>query len=211
MPTHLSVATAIEKNRVSSDVAFVPLLEIDVKNPDTNEPVETLYFARNADDIVYRGTTYIRGGFDFDVQEEAGAQPAVTITVHDMTRALMTRMQEFGGGVGFTVRILVINSGNLTQDPEITEQFLVTGASAKDYDATFTLGAENPLLLRFPRRRQFRDQCQWRYKGPECGYAGGIASCDFTMNGGNGCVAHANAIRFGGFPGIGVNQNQGPG
>jgi hypothetical protein len=38
-----------------------------------------------------------------------------------------------------------------------------------------------------------------RYKGAQCGYAGALASCDGTFNGPNGCVAHANQARYGGF------------
>ena len=88
---------------------------------------------------------------------------------------------------------------------------MVTGASAKNYDATFTLGAENPVTFRFPRRRQRRDVCQWRYKSAYCGYTGALPTCDFTMNGSNGCIAHANGPRFGAYPGIGINQNRGLG
>lgn len=205
MPKNLSVASVIEKNRVASNVAWLPLLEIDVVDPATNLFVETLYFARNPEDITFQSHTYTKGAFDFNLTMAASQQPTVSVTAHDLTRAIQARMQQYGGGIGFTVRILVVNTANLAQPAEVQETFTVVGSSAKGYDVTFQLGAENPLTLRCPRRRQFRDQCQWRYKGPECGYVGNLPTCDFTLLGINGCAAHNIQQRFGGFPGIGIS------
>jgi phage-related protein len=205
VPKNLSVASVIEKNRVASNIAWVPLIEVDVADPNSGALIETLYFARNPDDIAYNGNTYIASAFDFDLTLAAAQQPQVTVTIHDLTRVVQAQMQAYGGGIGFTVRLIIVNSGNLAQPPEVEEDFTVVSASAQNYDVTFGLGAENPIALRFPRRRQFRDQCQWRYKGTECGYNGGLPSCDFTLNGPNGCTVHDNAARFGAFPGISIN------
>jgi lambda family phage minor tail protein L len=205
MPLHMSVATVIEKNRIASPVAFVPLLEIDVTDPKTGAYLETIYLARNNENVEYNGHTYTAAAFDFDAKVEDNNQPTVTVMTRDYTRAIQARVQAYGGGVGFTVRLIIVNSGNITQPPEIVETFSVIQTSAKNYDITFTLGTENPLTRRFPFRRQFRDRCQWRYKGPECGYNGPLPSCDFTLFGINGCAAHNNDPRFGGFPGIGIS------
>lgn len=45
--------------------------------------------------------------------------------------------------------------------------------------------------------------CTWRYKDPDtCTYAGGLATCDFTLDGPNGCQVHHGTdlakARFGG-------------
>lgn len=42
--------------------------------------------------------------------------------------------------------------------------------------------------------------CELAYKGPECGYTGGLPTCDKTLRGANGCQIHGNSHRFPGAP-----------
>lgn len=203
MSAHLSVATMIEKSKISSDVAFVALLEIEIRDSATGGVIDTLYVANNPEPIEYMGRTYEAGAFDLSVKHRAGTLPDINLTVQDHTRTIQAYMQAHQGGVGSLVRFLFVNTGNLAQPPEIEETMdILSSSSNGDYQAVFRIGAENPLMRRFPRRRQHKDFCAWRYKGVECGYAGPLASCDFTLQGPNGCAAHANSERFGGFPGI---------
>lgn len=45
--------------------------------------------------------------------------------------------------------------------------------------------------------RKVRKLCQARYKGPECGYRGAEARCDYTLNGSGGCHGrHGNPLKF---------------
>jgi hypothetical protein len=206
MPKQLSVASVIEKNRLSSDVPFLPCLDITVIDPATFATVEVLHLVRNDEDIIYNGFVYKAILFDLELKQEAGTQGSVNLSIVDYTRALQGRMQAYGGGVGFRVSILVVNAGALDQPPEIIEDFEVIGASSADYSASFTLGVENALAKTFPRRKQTRDFCQWRYKDAvTCGYTGGLSSCDLSLQGANGCAAHGNTVRFGAFPGINSN------
>lgn len=202
MARHLSVATVIEKNRVHSAVAFVALMRINVIDPDTGEHVEYLHMARNDEDVVYQGVTYVAASFDLNVDQEAGTVPKVSVSAVDYTRTIQARMQEYAGGVGFEVEMMIVNTDNLEQPPEVAETFRVISASSSDYIVSFTLGAENPLALRFPFYSQHRDRCRWRYKDAQCGYSGGMESCDLSLQGPNGCAAHGNERRFGGFPGL---------
>ena len=202
---HLSIATVIEKNRVHSVVAFVVALEIALRNPDTGELIETLRLVNNPDPLTIQGQVYQAAAFEISAKEETGRLPQITLTAQDQTRFIQARMQEFGGGVGSEVAVMVVNTALLDDEPEIREVFKVVGASARDYVVSFDLGAENPLQMRLPRRLQYRDRCPWRYRGVECGYAGPLPTCDYTLQGTNGCAAHNNTERFGGFPGI-VNR-----
>lgn len=199
---HLSVATVIEKNRIASNVAFVPLLEIHVLNPATNEVVEVIRYARNSEDITFESNVYLKGAFDLDMKQGAGEIGDVTVSIKDYTRAVQSRMQDYGGGVGFPVTITIVNTGNLAQAAEIQETYKVVAAKSKGYDVEFVLGAENPLTMRFPRRLQARNRCPWAYKGARCGYSGPLTTCDFSLQGPNGCAAHDNTERFGAFPGV---------
>lgn len=198
----LSVASVIEKNRLSSDVPFLILLDIEVVNPSSGALVETLHVIRNVEQTTFNGTVYEPANFDIELKQEAGATQSIRLSIKDYSQAVQSRMQTYGGGVGFRVTVMVVNGGALDQPAEITEYFDVVAAEAANYVCSFTLGAENAISKTFPRRRQTRDFCQWRYKSTECGYAGGMPTCDLTLRGTNGCNAHSNTIRFGAFPGI---------
>lgn len=197
----LSIATVREKNRIDSDVPFLPCLEVDVKT-SSGEFVETLYLVNNPENITFNGNEYVAFPFELDLSNEAGQEPSVTVTIEDISGAIKQRMNEYGGGVGFEVRIMVINAGNLSGKPEVVETFSVKDASVTDFSVKWTLGTEMHLLMNFPRRRQLRDRCPWAYKSIECQYTGSMPSCDFSLQGPNGCAAHNNTINFGGYPAI---------
>lgn len=204
----LSVASVIEKNKLSSASPWLIALDIQVIDPNTGQLVETLYVVRNSEPIQFNGNTYQEASFDLELKEQANATPTVQLTFNDYTQALQARMQAYGGGVGFNVTAYIVNAGNLAQGPELIEYFEVVGASAQQYVCTFTLGAENTVMQTFPRRMQTRDYCQWRYMSPECGYTGPNPSCDLSFTGPNGCRAHNNTINFGGFPSLNSNNLQ---
>ena len=198
-----SVATVAEKNKIFSDIAFVVALKIRVIDPTTKLLVEEIRLVRNSEDISYFENIYVATPFDINFGSEAGGMPDVSLSIPDYTRAIQGRMQAYGGGVGFEVDMMIINTGNLDQEPENVEWFEVTGASASNYVTSWTLGTSNSLLHPFPRRRQYRDRCAWRFRSAECGYTGSAATCDLSLQGPNGCSAKSNEIHFGGFPGLG--------
>lgn len=206
MPQTLSVATALEKNRLDSDIPFLVALDIEVVNPDTGVVVEVLHVVRNDSSIIHGGNTYEPAIFDIAFGSEAGSQSQINLHITDYTGAVQGRMEEYGGGVGFNVTMYILNSAALASPPEVVEFFQVIGAVAQEYRAQFTLGAENEAIRTFPRRRQTRDFCQWRYRDADtCGYSGGLATCDLTLQGPNGCAAHNNTGNFGAYPGLNSN------
>ncbi|WP_028449703.1 hypothetical protein [Chitinibacter tainanensis] len=187
---------------VASTSPFLLLLEVGIVDPTTYQLVETMRLVSNDEDIAYRGNVYVAADFDLGLKHVANGLPEITLNIIDTSRAVQGRMQSYGGGVGFPVTVMIINAGDLNSPPDQQEFFEIIGASSKDYVATFTLGAENPLTMRFPRRLQRKDYCSWRYKSADCGYTGSMPSCDYTLQGPNGCAAHGNSINFGGCPGI---------
>ncbi len=204
MSRHLSVATVIDKNRLKSEAAYIVLLQIHVINPINLNLEEILYVCANDENLTYQEQLYTATNFTFSMKVERGSMPEMTLEYRDFSRDLQARMQAYGGGVGFKVVLICVNTSNLEQPPEMEEVFTVLDASAKNYLVSFTLGAANPLSRRFPFGVQYRDRCSWTYRGNECGYAGSLATCDYTLQGPNGCAAHGNTEKFGGFPGIKV-------
>ena len=202
MPYKLPLNTIADKNLIASDKTFLVCLEIDVRNVSTNTIDETLYLVHNTEDVVHNGNTYSAYAFNMSMTAEKGAQPTVTVSIDDISKDIQSRMQAYGGGVGFYVRIIVLNELDLAEEPEIIERFEVTGASTQDYRVTWILGSQNLLSRKFPNRRQLRDRCSWQFKDSNCQYSGGDATCDYTLDGPNGCAGKNNTLQFGGFPGI---------
>ena len=202
MSRALSVATVLEKSKLASNVAFLVLLDIEVINPTTGLLVEHLYLCNNSEEFPYQGHTYLPFVFDIGLKQESGAQPEISLTANDFNGIIQAKMQLYGGGVGFNVTVMVVNTANTTQPPEVVEYFEVIGASSTNYQVAFQLGVETALGKPFPRRRQMRDFCAWRFKDANCKYAGGDLTCDLTLNGTNGCSSKGNVVNFGGYPGI---------
>ena len=206
MTKRLSLASVIEKNKISSVETFLLALEIDVINPETNVLVETIYLVQNSEDITHKGQVYIAFPFDIELKQAANTQSQITLSIQDITGTVQGQMQLYGGGVGFNVRIKIVNSAILDDEPEVIEWFQVTGASSNGYSISFELGVENFLAKQCPRRLQRQDFCGWQYKEPDtCKYTGSMLTCDRTLEGVNGCMAHNNTINFGGYPGINSN------
>lgn len=203
----ISIASVINKNSFASDVAWLIALEVDVKDPETGLHVETLYLVNNNEGLEINGNSYVAVPFEIDLKAEQGEIPEVNLVIQDQTRAIQSYMQRYNGGVGFNVKMHIVNSGLLDEPPEITEFFEVMNASSSSYVATWKLGAENLLRQKCPRRTQRRDFCSWQYRDPDtCGYAGEMPSCDLSLDGENGCQAHDNENRYGGFPAIQVRN-----
>jgi len=202
MPELISIETAIEKNLVSSENVILIALEVSVIDPSTGQEAEVLRLVRNNEPITWHNNLYGPVDFEIEVKHSAGEVPSVSLNISDYTQAVQQKMQEYGGGVGFGVKMIVINTGNMLQPPELVETFIVTGASAANYKVSWALGALDPSRLRFPRRTQWRDRCSWRFKSAECGYTGTAPSCDLTLQGDNGCGVKGNSRNFGGCPGL---------
>lgn len=197
----LSVGTVIEKNKISSDNTFLILIDLEVKDEEGGV-VQHVRFVKNSENIVFQGNTYQAANFTLDISVEANSEPSISLTAQDQTRTLAQFIEAYGGLVDNNVTMYVVNSAALTAPEEIRETFKITGAEVNNYIVRFQLGTPSAVNKRFPLYRQFKDRCMWRYKGPRCKYAGGMTSCDYTLNGPNGCNAHNNSINFGAFPGL---------
>jgi hypothetical protein len=203
MANKLSVASIIEKNKISSDVAYLALLEIEVPDPATGDVLETLRYVNNTEDVVRKGVTYTKVQFSLELSSASGETPQINLSFFDYSQEVLSRMQNYGGGVGFNANIIVLASNNLDGDPEVAEFFEVIAASATNYQVQFTLGAENALTKQFPKGVQRRDFCRWKYKDARtCRYAGSMTVCDHTLEGQLGCRAHQNVVNFGGQPNL---------
>jgi phage-related protein len=202
MARHLSVATVIEKNKLSSATAFLILLDLNITNPNTRVVEEVVRIVTNTENVEFEGNIYYAANFDLNVVQKQGSAPDVTLTARDPSLMIQSRLEAYAGGVFSEVVLTVVNAARLDFPAEIRERFSVLGSSAKDFVITATLGAENPLQIQFPKYRQSRERCAWRFKGFGCGYAGAETTCTYVLEGAGGCKAKNNSLNFRGLPGL---------
>jgi len=203
MSKNISLASSIEKARLDSAVPYLVLLEIEVR--DSNTLLQnTIRLVRNDEDFEYKGEVFLPTVFDLTYTEEAGRLATASLSMNDYTRAIRQQEELYGGAPsGFKVRVMVVNAGTPEAEPEFSLYYAVKSSTASEWVVSWTLGADNILSYAFPINKQYKDRCRHRYKGEDCGYTGTIATCDYTLDGPNGCKAHNNNVhRYGGFPGL---------
>ena len=206
MPRHSTIATAIDKHKIASNVVYLTMIEVEVFDPISRATVEVIRLVSNNENFYWQGNTYTASHFEVDVVYDQERPPTVGLAFRDHFSVIQPRLQAYGGMLGSNLRMVVVNASIPDNPAEMDEKFVIqtVNANASDYVISFSLGVENPLGLRFPPRLAYRNRCFFQYMGQECGYAGAMPSCDFTMDGENGCKAHSNEHRFGGFPGLRV-------
>lgn len=194
----LTAALTQEKNKLDSTGAFLPLITLEI-DADT-----TLRLVPNSAPITFDGAIYTPFGCEIGelTQDAKGGLHDLTISVSNVTREIGAYV-EFTELRGARVTIQYVHSQNLA-DPQavvLEEHYEIMSIQVKGSQfVTFTLGHDRIAQHPFPNGRFYRDNCRWIYKSVECGYSGGLATCSKTLEGSNGCRAHANVPRFGGFP-----------
>lgn len=198
----ISLASALHASQIATTAPWHILLTL-YPDPE-NSPEVVLRLAREPEDVTYKGDLYVAFNFDFDAINDEGKGQLTTLSLRvcNVNRMIHQYMEQYNGGVGATVELRVVSDNDMTGDPSIFMQFQITDATADVEWCTFTLGADNPMRQSFPRFIYVSNFCIWDYKGAQCAYAGGLATCSKTLDGTNGCRAHVNSARFGGFPGI---------
>lgn len=207
MPKGLTIAEVIDKNKIASDRVWLYALKVFVTDSN-GTPVEELNIVNNAEQATIDGDLYEPFPFSLQKKESDGDLGSLEVSVADMTRAVQTRLQQYQGLIGCRVDvILALMDAGLTTastNSDLVESYKVVNTSASNFTVKFSLGAENPLNFLVPKRIQSKDRCTFKYKSTECGYVGGLPSCDFTLDGANGCTVHANEERYGGYAGINI-------
>lgn len=205
----VSLDTYINKNMVDSEVPMLVALEVDVYDPDTSQFVETLRVVRNNEDIELAGELYTASAFEISITTSSDEEPTMSLTVVDITQTIQKFMSQYRGANGSRVTahfFFAPSTVVAVADTSYVFSVLTSSSRESDYSITWTIGAETQLNYLIPSRKQYKERCQWRYKGEECGYTGPLETCDLSLSGGNGCRAHDNQTRFGGYPGISVRN-----
>jgi lambda family phage minor tail protein L len=164
----------------------------------------TVRLVPNATAVVFRGHTYTPAALRIEKvsQDGKGGLHEVDISISNVTREVGAFV-ELNEMRGVRVELCYVNSANLADDDAavLEERYEIASVQIKGSQfVTFHLGHDRINQHQFPGGRFLRDHCRWIYKSPECGYVGGLPSCEKILEGPNGCRAHVNVWRYGGFP-----------
>lgn len=145
MPKLLPGSFIPEKNKLASANATVLLCEIS--NPD----FDTVYLARNTENITSNGQPYTALWFEIDAVKESskGDIPTITLRVNNPARALEPTLEAYGGAVDANVKIMAVNVAN-PNDTLLEMNFDVMSSSSDDHWVYLSLGAPSLLRKRFP-------------------------------------------------------------
>ncbi|MGH7260624.1 MAG: hypothetical protein ACREI9_08070 [Nitrospiraceae bacterium] len=193
----LNATLIAEKNKLATGSAWLPLIQVEIS------AAETLYLVPNPTPVTFDSQVYEPFPAMVDVveQDTRGGLADVRVMVSNVDRTIGAFVETVDLR-GKKVQILYVNSSKL-DDPTayaIKEIYEINSMQVSEKFVTFVLGHERVLSQRVPAGRHQRDNCRWIYKSVECGYGGTMANCDKILNGVNGCRAHGNVPRFGGFP-----------
>lgn len=201
MPTalHADVIEAI--NSPHGDFTFIHMLVI------TLNPTTTMYFNSSETDFNYEHsssisspTTWKAAPFSFGDwdEDDKGNLPATALNVRDPGQSLGYLLDANPQFMDSNIETFLYVNGQAGP----STFWSIEGASRdRQGNLSFRLGSQDPFYTTmFPRQRVSRHRCRHVYKGTACGYSGGLATCDQSLRGANGCFAHANQSRFGGCP-----------
>jgi len=135
-------------------------------------------------------------------QDSEGSLPTVEVVAGNITRELSAQLELNNGFLGRDVRAFLVHLDRLADGAAFELEGQVLASSYNKETATFRVGMSPLMDYPIPRHRFLRSRCRWIYRSVGCGYAGALADCDKTLQEANGCEAHNNTLRFGGFPGI---------
>lgn len=187
------------------------------KNKSSNQPIRLyviedydgsgskLYFAEWDADITFNGITYTRFPITIDSISEnnRGAIDNVQLTVSNISRLIQSYLEDYDlRGKRVVIRTVWANQLADT-NAVIEEAYYIDSYTADQANVTLMLRSKFDVLdVQIPLRRYSRNYCHWRFKGAECGYAGGEMTCNKTKS---DCKTRNNYSRFGGFPSIQSN------
>jgi lambda family phage minor tail protein L len=187
-----------KSNQLGDSDAWLWLLEVQLASG-------TVRYVLNTEDIIWNGREWYKCYFIISeiTEDDKASQPNLTIQIPNVDQTIQNAVENINGGVGATVILRLVHSGNLTEISVPSYTFQITGASLDGEWANFTLGASTVYNKRVPQRRLIKNYCAFRFKGELCGYTGTATSCDKTLA---RCRELGNSSRFGGFPGVGTGR-----
>ena len=147
--SNLSIASVLEKNRVSSENAMVIALDIDLVDPVTSAYVMTLRIVNYDTDLTIDGHLYTKISFDLSLQDDANEIQNVNLSIQDSIGLVRPYLQTYRGAVGskVTMMLLTVDPEDRTSLVDFSEIFEVVGSSSPDSDVPWSNSDARPVQL----------------------------------------------------------------
>lgn len=161
-----------------------------------------LYLSESAADVVYNGMTYTAFPIAVEPISEStsGEIDAIRVKVGNAGRVLQYYIETYelrGKKLGIK---MVWADALADLDNYIEYIFYIDKYDMSALQIIFTCSSKFDILdVELPFGKYMRGVCRWIYKSSECGYVGGLTTCNRTMA---DCRVHLNILRFGAFPSI---------
>ncbi len=196
---HADLNTA--KNTLHEDQPWLVLFDVFVTD------LEVLHLVDNETAITFGGNSYKPFPVGFEQLEESssGDLPYLNVVAANVDRTISGYLESHGGLLDRKVVMRIVHQSNLAVTA-IESTLRIRQVSVTEEAVNFRLSHHPFFEIELPHQKYYRHRCRWAFKGTECGWqssqGGNASACDKSLNGGNGCNAHSNTERFGGFPGI---------
>lgn len=156
------------------------------------------HFTDNSARIHWDGKYWVPRSFTFSTirRENDGALNTLTLSFPDPGNLLRKEIRLRHGLAGAEVSRWICQAENLgSADPMFEGTWTVRTSNTPPGSAALQLGREDVTRVEIPTGRFAADQCEAVYKSPHgeregCGYVGAMPTCDKTLCGANGCLAH---------------------
>lgn len=196
MPETLDAALVTAKNALLQSAAWIWLVRADI------DGTNGAFICSSDASVTYGGNVYSPYPMRVEgFESNDDTIPYLTLVVSNAGGEISTRL-EAGYLLGRTVKILLVSRSDVTKAMNLGTYY-VDEATLTDDECAFALGTRLRLDATFPNVRQNRTRCSYVYGSTSCGYIVALpnlisgnypdfdgASCDFSLDGGNGCTAH---------------------
>ena len=166
---------------------------------------EILRYAEYGEDVPFGGQTYYRAPIKCEnvTENSTGEIDQFMVNFGNVDRSFIHYLEAHDGLRSSKVTVRTVFADLLSEADAFSDDiFYVVASSTTQQNASFLLKSKMDLLhVELPLRRFYRDTCQWKYKGLECGATSVSGTCSHTIQ---DCVVRENRTRFGGFPGTGA-------
>ena len=194
----LTAALILSKNKLTNKAPWITLFEMDLDGTDY------LRLAAYPEDVTFDGDIYTAFPAIVDTMKEnaQGKLDSVNVHVANIDRTIIAYVEN-NNLLGRDITVRIVEADNLSDtDSKIDFVYRINQIHINAEVATFELGHEDLFALQIPRQRYIRTKCRHVYKDSHCSYSGVLDSCDYTMDGANGCRYHDNTENFGGAPSL---------
>ena len=158
-----------EKNVIASSGTWIWLIEITLSGQTSTRRTN------NNETVSWGGYEWHPAAFAIDDINEStsGEFPEYRVQIDDadLSGSLRTRIQNYDGLIGETIRFRIVHSAHLDlTTPAIDESVEVLSCEVTAQSVIFTVGLPNLLGYRFPRDRYVPGFCRHKFKGGLCKY-----------------------------------------